>query len=643
MLRSLLRQRRFRVALACSIGSALLLTVAPAAVAQNDEQAPVEVVAVDARTTPSAVLVRSSEAPSDPQIAVNGTPASVKGVATAVEAGYGLDHVVIVDNSATSAPRHAQIKQAAKAYVEGLAPNERVAVMSLPYRLERGLTTDPAAINAAIDRAPTVGAAQVYDAIASAAGPDVLTDDTTFHEITLVVASPDAESTTTAAIARGAAIGAAARINVLALVSNDFPIEQTGIYQQLAADTGGRFSATNDPAQYTAFASELGVALRNIHVVGFESDRIGEGGNLTFRSGSQEIEVGFVPNVVTQGAALSYVAGDGGGGIPGLSIFEGSNGRLLIVVLGAVAIALAGYAVAMLLMREDDGLTSVLQPYTPEGDGDDEGGLSKHAFLQRAVDITTNIAEKQGVLVKAEKMLEQANMPLRAGEALTAYVGIVLGSGILGFLLKQSLVWAFGFLVLGALIPPAVVNFKAKKRRKKFMKQLPDTLQLLAGTLKAGYSFMQGVEAVSHEVEDPMGSELRRVVTEAQLGRPVEEALEASALRMNSPDFEWAVMAVRIQREVGGNLAELLMTVAETMTARQRLRGEVQALTAEGRVSAMVLGILPLGLGFMLWTINPEYMSVLFEESIGKMMLGGSILLASAGFLWMKKIIDIKI
>jgi tight adherence protein B len=240
-------------------------------------------------------------------------------------------------------------------------------------------------------------------------------------------------------------------------------------------------------------------------------------------------------------------------------------------------------------------------------------------------------------------MLEQANMPLRAGEALTAYVGIVLGAGVLGFILRQSLIWGLVFLVLGALIPPAVVNYKAAKRRKKFMKQLPDTLQLLAGTLKAGYSFMQGVEAVSHEVEDPMGSEFRRVVTEAQLGRPVEEALESSAHRMSSPDFEWAIMAVRIQREVGGNLAELLMTVAETMTARQRLRGEVSALTAEGRVSAMVLGILPLGLGFMLWTINPGYMGVLFEETIGKMMLGGSVLLASAGFLWMKKIIDIKI
>src|SRR5690606_5281092 len=130
---------------------------------------------------------------------------------------------------------------------------------------------------------------------------------------------------------------------------------------------------------------------------------------------------------------------------------------------------------------------------------------------------------------------------------------------------------------------------------------------------------------------------------EAQLGRPVEEALEASAQRMSSADFEWAVMAVRIQREVGGNLAELLMTVAETMTARQRLRGEVQALTAEGRVSALVLGILPLGLGFMLWTINPDYMSTLTSESIGRFMLLGSTLLAGAGFLWMKKIIDIKI
>ena len=108
---------------------------------------------------------------------------------------------------------------------------------------------------------------------------------------------------------------------------------------------------------------------------------------------------------------------------------------------------------------------------------------------------------------------------------------------------------------------------------------------------------MQGVEAVSQEVAEPMGRELRRVVTEARLGRPLEEALEGVADRMESGDFAWAVMAIRIQREVGGNLAELLVTVAETMTERERLRRDVDALTAEGKISAIVLGILPVGLG----------------------------------------------
>ena len=131
----------------------------------------------------------------------------------------------------------------------------------------------------------------------------------------------------------------------------------------------------------------------------------------------------------------------------------------------------------------------------------------------------------------------------------------------------------------------------ANRRRKQFLAQLPDMLQLLSGTLRAGYSLMQGVEAVSQEVGDPMGQELRRVVTEARLGRPLEEALDGVAERMDSPDFAWAVMAIRIQREVGGNLAELLMTVAETMTQRERLRRDVAALTAEGRISAIVLGL----------------------------------------------------
>ena len=127
------------------------------------------------------------------------------------------------------------------------------------------------------------------------------------------------------------------------------------------------------------------------------------------------------------------------------------------------------------------------------------------------------------------------------------------------------------------------------------------------------------------------------------MGRPLDLALEDMAARLKSPDFEWTVMAIGIQREVGGNLAELLETVAETMVERERLRRDVKALTAEGKVSAIVIGILPIGLGGAMWVINPSYINVLFTDSVGQVMAAGSGLLAVFGFWWMKKTIEIDV
>ena len=179
------------------------------------------------------------------------------------------------------------------------------------------------------------------------------------------------------------------------------------------------------------------------------------------------------------------------------------------------------------------------------------------------------------------------------------------------------------FGLFAALIPLAVVSFIAGRRRKKFLALLPDTLQLLSGTLRAGYSLMQGVEAISQEVEDPMGQELRRVVTESRLGRPLEEALEGVAERMDSPDFSWTVMAIRIQREVGGNLSELLLTVADTMTQRERLRRDVRrAHRRRPDQRHRARPACPIGLGVLMYVINPAYMSKLFTDTLGNIMLG---------------------
>jgi tight adherence protein B len=320
------------------------------------------------------------------------------------------------------------------------------------------------------------------------------------------------------------------------------------------------------------------------------------------------------------------------------------------VALAGVVIA---YFVGNAFFGKEATLAQSLRPYSDgfvaERDGDDEDDdgkgqqLAQTPLLQRAVEATGTFAENRGFLTKVESLLERANLPLRPAEALFFYfAGVALVALLLVGVLGSPIAALIG-VVLVALLPPAIVSYLGNRRRKQFESLLPDTLQLLASTLRAGYSLMQGVEAVSQEVSEPMGRELRRVVTEARLGRPLEEALEGVANRMESGDFAWAVMAIRIQREVGGNLAELLVTVAETMTERERLRRDVNALTAEGKISAIVLGLLPVGLGLFIYAANPEYMDPLFDKTIGKIMLIGSILLALFGFYWMKKTIEIDI
>jgi tight adherence protein B len=632
------RTRRFRAGLLCVLSALAIVAIAPAALAQ---QAPgtSRVVEVDMSTSPQAVIVRADAKPSDAVVTVNKQGVKNLTVSSAGEAGYRTDNILIIDNSASAIPFAAGIQAAAQNFVAALQPNERVAIVAAGGAAQfetAGLIADTTILTQKAQLANKGGQA-LYDAIVLGAR-HLDSQAESIHSVTVITASPDIGSFATAASARAEAIAATASLNFVTLTSNEFPATATGIAAQLASETGGQFVTTSDPAKVPELTAQLAKRVRNLHAIRFETDQVSTGGNLAVQLGGENLEVGFLPSAVTRGGALNQLAGDGSSGI---GFLRSGTGLLIGIVLGALAAGLVAYAAGMLFTKDDNRLVNVLSPYAGEGDGDEDSG--RHALFQRAVEITGNLAERQGQLEKVEGMLERANMPLRAAEAITGYIGIIIASGLLGVLYKRNLFWGLIFAVLGALIPPSVVNFKGKRRRKKFVSQLPDMLQLLAGTLKAGYSFMQGVETVSQEVEEPMGTELRRVVTEAQLGRPVEEALDGAAERMDSLDFAWAVMAVRIQREVGGNLSELLMTVAETMTARQRLRGEVQALTAEGRVSAMVLGGLPIGLAGMLYVINGEYMGLLFSESIGRIMLIGSSLLAGAGFLWMKKIIDIKI
>lgn len=187
------------------------------------------------------------------------------------------------------------------------------------------------------------------------------------------------------------------------------------------------------------------------------------------------------------------------------------------------------------------------------------------------------------------------------------------------------------------------VNYIAARSRNRFEKQLPDTLNLIATSLRAGYSLLQAVEAVGHEAPEPTRREFGRAIAEIRLGKNIDDALDDIAVRMSSQDFDWTVMAINIQREVGGNLAEVLQTTAETMVQRNRLRGEMKALTAEGRISAIVLALMPIFLFGAISVMNPGYIQPFLDSTIGIVAMIGGGLFILVGIYWMQKIVNIDI
>jgi tight adherence protein B len=445
--------------------------------------------------------------------------------------------------------------------------------------------------------------------------------------------------------AQAAVAGSGAQVFAVAVQGGPLTSEP----KMLADSSAGGYLQTATAGDLSSLLVSLSPKVSGQYQVTYASSATQGVTNLDLSVGGVTVTNSYVPGSVATGA--SELARQTPVGRSGVQFFQNGLGKLLAVVLALVAAALAAFGLISVAFKEPTALDTAMRTYA-EGygsrareDDDDEGDqpLAQTAFVQRAVELTGEFADRQGFLTKVEGALERANLPLRGPEAIFfTLAGTVLLTLLVGFATQDPIITIGLFFIL-ALTPFAALSYMANKRKKEFEAQLPDMLQLLAGTLRAGYSIMQGVEAVSQEVDEPMGRELRRVVTEARLGRPLEEALDSVAERLESGDFAWAVMAIRIQREVGGNLSELLMTVAETMTQRERLRRDVRTLTAEGRISAYILGVMPVGIGFAMYLINPDYMRILFDENIGRVMLGTSLVLMVGGFAWLRQIVKIEV
>jgi tight adherence protein B len=240
------------------------------------------------------------------------------------------------------------------------------------------------------------------------------------------------------------------------------------------------------------------------------------------------------------------------------------------------------------------------------------------------------------------RTLERADVPLRTVEFFWIVVGSAIGTGMLAFLFGASPVVLLALVVFAGSLPCAWVWLKMRKRLRAFEDQLPDLLITIAASLKAGHSFKQGLQAVVDEGHPPANEEIKRVLTETSLGRPMDDALSAMAERVGSKNFEFTITAVTIQRQVGGSLATLFDMVADTVRQRQQFARKIRALTAMGRMSAYTLIGIPFFIAGAVTLLNRDYMSPLYHTRTGQMLIVGAFVMIGFGSLLLKKIVSFR-
>jgi tight adherence protein B len=550
---------------------------------------------------------------------------------TSREAG-GIEVVLVIDTSGSMAgePMDAA-KAAAIGVVRELPPAARASIVgfgSAPY-VVAGMTDDATALGAGIAGLQATGETALYDALVIASnqfsGEDVP------RSVVLFSDGGDTMSTNTLADATSHLVGVRSRLFGLRLSTSE---TDDAALAGLADATSGRvvdaFDLGSVASTYREIAESAlshvrltytsvagGVTPLTVEVVAGDVRR---SSTLTV-----DLPVSAPPTTVAAVAPAPRPAD--------AERAPSSNDASRLVIGGAglfIGVALLAYQA---LVRPPKSLLAVnRQPVRRTAVRDLKGRFG--VALERSL-------ERRGRRAALGERLERAGIALRPGE-YAASASVVAGLGAFCGLLIGGLPLAFICSVLVVVVAWLLLTVRTSKRRQAFERQLPDVLQQLTSSLRAGYGIMQALGAVARDVPAPAGDELRRVVHEVQLGRPLTESLDAMAARVEGQDFAWVVQAIDINREVGGDLVEVLDAVASTIRARAQLRREIKTLSAQGRLSARFLIAMPFALGAVLSAIRPGYLSPLFEPGAGPVLLGMGAVMITIGWLWLRSIVRLR-
>jgi tight adherence protein B len=408
---------------------------------------------------------------------------------------------------------------------------------------------------------------------------------------------------------------------------------------QLIADgTGGTYAGATNASLDAAYSS-LADRLTRQYIVTYRSKApVGTTSRV-------DVTVGDVSDTIS--FLAPFPSGTGSSGRSALEEFlQGPYGMAMVLVVCFLTFFLAldtvlGRRAERRRKRDLASRMLAPAPHTRQRQPSDRTGPL--AWIPDPVAFAAENAVPGQLSGRVARSLERAGWAVRPGEfiavcACAAIVGAAFGAAVVPIHVAGLLLG----VVTGA-IPPLLLSRAIGRRQRAFQEQLPDLLTILATSLRAGHSFMQALNAVTSEADEPAASEFTRIETEIRLGRGTDDSLLAAAERMGSDDFRWTAMAINIQRQVGGNLAEVLETVAGTCREREMIRRQVRVLSAEGRLSVGILFAMPFLLAAYLFVVNPKYLATLVQEPIGILLLLGTGILLLVGFVWMRKIVRIDV
>jgi tight adherence protein B len=596
----------------------------------------VRIAGLDSRAYPRMVVsvVTASPTATTPRLTENGVP--VSGF-DAVNLGSAKSVVVAIDASRSMKGQSlSDARAAAQSFVKRKAAGDRISVIAFGRRVTQ--LTDFSTSSA--DAVGVLGNLKVdgqqgtalYDGVLAAAN-SLRTSQLPGRVIVLLTDGRDVSSTASLSEAVAAVRRANASVYSIGIESPDF--NQQAL-KELATDTNGKYYGAGSSSALQQIYSSIAAELNRTWRLGYDtSARPGDHLNLFVAIP----HVGSTQRTLDVPAVLGAPSAAPSSTVLPPFAYSTLGTFVLALIVGGLVLA-----ILLSLMRVSRGswVKQRLAPHVDKAERRGNGRGDRWSFLATLFRATEGTLGRRAQWRSIEKLLVRGDIPLRPAEFIWTMLGCGVAAALVFSAAGSPVLLTLGALIFGGLCPYLVVTMRVRKRAKAFETQLPDLLTTIAASLKAGHSFKHGLQAVMEESNPPASIELRRVLTETGLGRPLDDALQEMADRVGSANFEFAITAVTIQRQVGGSLASLFDMVAETVRQRQQFARKIRSLTAMGRMSAYTLVAIPFFIAGTIELTNPGYLSPLFSTSLGHILLFMGLTMMAIGSLILKKIVSFK-